>query len=157
MTETSITETMTTTQSMTSTITANQKSAYDFTAANGGMISNAWLLVVPLGMSEYAVSAHAEGLEANGTYILEGNLATGSMQTVPISSKSMTMNKTSAFEFQSNSNGTDLYWIQLSSNPTTTFDNIQLYFVPDMMMHNATLVASAAFSMMSMTTSRSSV
>lgn len=157
MTETSMTETMTTTQSMTETMTstlmANQTNAYEFTEANGEMINNAWLLVVPLGMNNYAVSVHAEGLETNGTYILEGSLATGSMQTVPISSESMIMNETSASEFQSNTNGTGLYWIELSSNPTTTFENIQLYFVPDMMMQNATLVASASFSMASMTTS----
>ena len=153
MTETStaMTETMTSTQTMTETMTTSemtyQTSAYEFTAAGGGMINNAWLLVAPLGMDEYAVSVHAEGLEANGTYVLEGILTTGSMQTVPISFESTMMNETSASEFQSNANGTGLYWIQLSSNPVTTFENVQLYYVPDMMMQNATLLASASFTM----------
>lgn len=164
MTETStssMTETMTTTQSMTETMTTtesiNQTYSYQFTAASGGMISNAWILVVPLGMDEYAVSVHAEGLESNGTYILEGSLASGSMQTVPISTESMTMNTTSASEFQSDSNGTGLYWIQLSSNPVNAFENIQLYFVPEMIMQNATLVATASFSMMSESSSMTSI
>lgn len=142
----SMIETTTRTQSMTETMTTtlitNQTYSYQFTAAKGGMIMNAWLLVVPLGMDAYALSFHAEGLEPNGTYILEGSLITGSMQMVPISES---MNTTAASEFQSDSNGTGLYWIQLSSNPVNTFENIQLYVVPEMLIQNATLVATAQF------------
>jgi hypothetical protein len=43
------------------------------------MITNAGLIVAPLGMHEYAVSIHAGGLEANGTYLVEGPVSTGSM------------------------------------------------------------------------------
>lgn len=160
-TSSAMTETMTTTASaMTETVTStemvNLTYAYTFTPHMGAMVNNAWLLVVPTGMHEYAVSVHAEGLESNGTYILEGALTTGSMQTVPISSESMTMNQTSASEFQSNSNGTALYWIVLSSDPATTFENVQLYFVPEGMMQNATLVATVTFTMISETSMTSS-
>lgn len=138
-------ETMT--QTMTQTSMMSQNDSYQFSAASGEMISNALLLTVPVGMNDYAVSIHAEGLEANGTYVVEGSMTSGSMHTVPISSQSMTMNTTAASEFQADKNGTGIYWIQLNSNPTTVFENIQLYLVPEGMMQNATLVATATFTM----------
>lgn len=142
MTETNV---MTETMTQTSMMAANN--SYAFTPASGAMITNAWLLVVPIGMNETAVSIHAEGLEVNGTYIVEGALRSGSMQTVPISSQSMNMNTTAGSEFQTDRNGTGTYWIELTSNPTTTFENIQLYLVPGGMMANATLVATVTFAM----------
>lgn len=147
---TSMTETMT--SSTTESMASNQTNAYAFSAHSGAMVNNALLLVGEVGMNEYAVSVHAEGLESNGTYILEGALTSGSMQTVPISSESMTMNETGASEFQSNSNGTATYWIVLDSNPATTFENIQLFYIPGGMMSEASLVASVTFAMMSETT-----
>jgi len=115
----------------------------------GVMITSAWLIVASVGMDEYAVVVHAEGLEPNGDYIVEGPLTTGTMQTVPISSQSMEMNTTSASEFTANSQGTGLFWILLNSNPSQTFEAIQLYYLPGMSMHNATLIASVMFPMMS--------
>lgn len=144
------------TETLTSTETMNQTYAYPLTPQSGAMVDNAWLLVVPLGMHQYAVSVHAEGLETNGTYILEGTMASGNMQTVPISTESMTMNDTAASEFQSNSNGTGLYWIILSSDPMTTFESIQLYFIQGGMMENASLIATADLTMMSQTSMTSS-
>ena len=138
--------TETTTQSVTSTGMASANNSYAFTPASGAMIANAWLLTVPVG-NETAVSIHAEGLEVNGTYIVEGALSSGTMQTVPISSQTMNMNTTSASEFQTDKTGTGLYWIQLDSNPATTFENIQLYLLPEGMMTNATLVATVTFAM----------
>jgi hypothetical protein len=113
------------------------------------MITNAWLIVTSVGMGEYAVVVHAEGLEPNGDYIVEGPLATGAMQTVPISTQSMEMNTTAASEFTADSHGTGLFWIALNSNPSQTFEAIQLYFLPGMSMQNATLVASVMFPMTS--------
>ena len=143
-------ETMTTTTGMTETTSSqNQTFAYAFTPKTGAMLNNAWLVSVQLGMHEYAVSVHAEGLEANSTYILEGALSSGTMATVPISSQSMSMNMTSAAEFQSNANGTANYWIVVENAPAATFENVQLYLIPGGMMENATLVATATFAMMS--------
>lgn len=139
-----MTETMT--QSITSTGMMALNNSYAFTSASGAMITNAWLLTAPVG-NETAVSIHAEGLEVNGTYIVEGALSSGTMQTVPISSQTMNMNTTSASEFQTDKTGTGLYWIQLDSNPATTFENIQLYLLPEGMMANATLVATVTFAM----------
>ncbi|MHB8567226.1 MAG: hypothetical protein ACYC7D_12660 [Nitrososphaerales archaeon] len=119
--------------------------AYQFNGSSGSMISSAWLLDVPVGMHEYAVSVHAEGLEPNETYILEGDLASGSMAVVPISTQSMNMNTTSASEFQTNGNGTGNYWIVLGSCPSTTFESIQLLYLPGMEMQNASTVATIHF------------
>ncbi|HVB12831.1 MAG TPA: hypothetical protein VNE86_06835 [Nitrososphaerales archaeon] len=144
-------KTMSTTTQMTETA-QNQTSAYAFASKSGAMINSAWLLAVPIGMHEYAVSVHAEGLETSATYILEGALSSGKMATMPISSQSMTMNATSASEFQSNANGTANYWIVLENNPASIFENVQLYLVPGGMMENATIVATASFPVMSSST-----
>ena len=152
---TTITSDIMTTSSMSST----SNYAYQFNATSGAMISSAWLLDVPVGMHSYAVSVHAEGLEANGTYILEGQLANGTMTTVPISSQSMNMNTTSASEFQADKSGTGTYWIVLDSCPSTTFESITLLYLPGMMMANATSVATIHFhsTMMATTTTSSTM
>lgn len=126
--------------------------SYEFTPESGAMISNAWLLTAPIGMGEYALSIHAEGLEANGTYFVEGPLSNGAMQVVPVSSESMGMNSTSASEFQANSNGTGLFWIVLGHSPSVTFEQLELAYLPGMSMQNATIVASVSFAPMLATT-----
>jgi hypothetical protein len=131
---------------------ASSSTAYEFTPKTGAMLSSAWVIVAPLGMDEYAVSIHAEGLETNGTYIIEGPLSTGSMQVVPVSNESMSMNQTSDSEFQANANGTGQFWIVLSSNPVTTFESFELVYLPGMEMQNATVVATASFQTMTTTT-----
>jgi hypothetical protein len=127
--------------------------AYMFAAKSGAMISSGWLLAAPTGMMhEYAVSIHAGGLEPNGTYLVEGALMVSAMATVPISSQSMGMNTTSASEFQADKNGTGNYWIVINNNPATTFERVQLFFLPGMSMQNATLIATVSFTSMMMNT-----
>ena len=58
------------------------------------------------------------------------------------------MNTTSASEFQADKNGTGNYFILLDSNPMTTFENVELLFLPGMVMQNATLVATLSMSSM---------
>jgi hypothetical protein len=129
--------------------TENFSYVHAFTPEAGAMISDAWLVVAPAEMGEYVVVVHAEGLEPNGEYIVEGPLTTGSMQVVPVSTHSMGMNTTAASEFTADSHGTGLFWIVLNSNPASTFEAVQLYYLPGMEMQNATLVASVMFTMMS--------
>ena len=139
-------------RTLTSTETVDENissAAYMFAASSGSMISNAWLITAPLGMHEYAVSVKAEGLEPNGTYIVEGMLVSGSMQTLPLSTDSKTMNTTSAAEFQSNMNGTGLFWIVLTTSPAITFEQVELVYLPGMSMQNATTVATVSFQMIS--------
>jgi len=127
---------------------SNSAGAFMFSSVSGAMVSNSWLVTSQQGMNEFAVAIHAEGLEPNGTYIIEGELATGSMNVVPISSLSMNMNTTSASEFQADRNGTGTYWIVLDSNPITAFENVQILYLPGMSMSNATEVASLSFTTM---------
>ena len=61
----------------------------------------------------------------------------------------MSMNTTAASEFTADSHGNGLFWIVLNSNPISTFEAVQLYYLPGTMMQNATLVASVMFTMMS--------
>jgi len=129
--------------------TENFSYVHAFTPEAGAMLSNAWLVVAPAQMGEYVVAVHAEGLGPNGEYIVEGPLSTGSMQVVPVSTQSMSMNTTAASEFTADSHGNGLFWIVLNSNPISTFEAVQLYYLPGTMMQNATLVASVMFTMMS--------
>ncbi len=143
----SSTEMMTGT-STTSASALNCACAYQFTPESGVMISNAYAIIASLGMDQYAVSIHAEGLEPNGTYFVEGELSSGSMSVVGISSESMSMNTTSASQFQADSNGTGTYWIVLNNNPSSTFESLELTYIPGMSMQNATVVATTSLSMM---------
>lgn len=153
--ETTSHSSMTSTGMMTTNANSNGTCACEFVPQSGAMISNAWLVTAPLRMGGYAVAIHAEGLEPNGTYLVEGSLLSGSMQIVPISNASMTMNHgESDSEFQADSNGTGQFWIELGTNPTTSFEAINLDFLPGMSMQNATLVATVNLtSMMTTTTS----
>lgn len=120
-----------------------------FTPKSGTMISQALFLSAPTGtMGEYALSIHAEGLEPNGTYLVEATPIQGGMVAGPISAHSTTMNTTQASEFQANGNGTGNYWIVLDANPLATFESVQLAFLPGMSMENASVVASLSFASM---------
>jgi hypothetical protein len=124
---------------------SSSSGAFMFSPASGAMISDAWLITSQAGMDEFVVAIHAEGLESNGTYIVEGTLATGSMNVVPISSLSMSMNTTSGSEFQADRNGAGTYWIVLDSYPIVAFENVKILYLPGMSMSNATEIASLSF------------
>lgn len=141
------TEMMSTTEMMNHTFTgmmgnATSGCACQFTPKAGAMISHAWILMDPVGTTNsYAMSIHAEGLEANGTYLVEGVLNNGSMNAVPISSEMMNMS-TADSEFQTNVNGTGNYFaLFFNSSPSALFGSIELLYLPGMSMQNATVVA----------------
>ena len=140
-----MTETMTETMTQTSTSAMNGTDAVEFTPATGQMIHSGWLLIQPAGMDDYAVSVHAEGLEntqAMGSdYIVEGAQSSGSMAVVPIGPNA------TASEFDTNGNGVGNFFILLSQNPYSTFENIQIVYLPGMQMTNAIVVATATLSM----------
>jgi hypothetical protein len=104
----------------------------------GQMIHGGWVILAPVGTGHYAVSVHAEGLEppSSGAYIVEGVMRTGNTNMVPIGP-----NATSS-EFEANSAGIGSYWIVLMQNPRSSFEAIDILFLPGMQMTNATLVAS---------------
>ena len=140
-----MTETMTQTSTTTMSETSNGTSAIEFSPVTGQMIHSAWLLIEPAGMDQYALVVHAEGLESTQStgsdYIVEGAQSTGSMAVVPIGPNA------TASEFETGSNGVGNYFVLLSQNPYTAFENVQIVYLPGMQMTNATVVATAALTM----------
>jgi hypothetical protein len=137
--------THTTTENMTETMTTGTTEmgadAIQFTPATGQMIHTGWLLVQSTGSGDYAVAIHAEGLEntqqMGSDYIVEAEQSSGSMSVVPIGPND------TASEFQTSSTGVGDFFIVLMQNPFTSFDNIQIVYLPGMAMTNATVVATA--------------
>jgi len=132
----------TSTAVMTETMSAN---AIKFTAAAGQMFHSGWLLIEPTGTGQYAVSVHAEGLEstqsAGSDYIVEGAQSTGAMAVVPIGPNA------TASEFGTSATGVGNYFVVLGQNPLSTFENVQIVYLPGMSMTNATVVATASLVM----------
>jgi hypothetical protein len=141
----SMTETMTQTSTATMTETTNGTSALEFMPATGQMIHSTWLLIEPAGMDRYALSIHAEGLEdtqsMGSDYIVEGAQSSGSMAVVPIGPNA------TASEFETGTNGVGNYFVLMSQNPYTTFENVQIVYLPGMQMTNATVVATVSLTM----------
>jgi hypothetical protein len=141
--------THTTTEVMTetSTMTSNGTEAVQFTPATGQMIHTGWLVVEPSGSGDYAVSVYAQGLESTqGTgnvYLVEATSSSGSMATAPIGA-----NET-ASEFETTSTGVGSYFVVLMQSPYTSFENIQIVYLPGMQMSNAVVVATATLTMSS--------
>lgn len=108
-------------------------------AQQGQMFHTGWVFISSVGGGDYAVSIHAEGLEAPsaGDYIVEGVTRGATMQTVPISGNA------TGSEFDAGADGAGNYWTVLMQNPLTSFEAIDLVYLPGMSMTNATLVASA--------------
>jgi hypothetical protein len=117
--------------------------ALRFTPESGAMISSAFLISIPFGANQTAVLFQAQGLEPNGTYLLEGSLSGNSASSVPITMESMRMNSTSDTYFLANANGTGLFWTNLGVSIATTFTQIDLVYLPGMSLQNATIVATA--------------
>ena len=107
-------------------------------AQPGQMFHSGWVFISSLGGGDYAVSVHAEGLEAAsaGDYIVEGVTRGATMQMVPISGNA------SASEFDAGTNGMGNFWTVLMQNPSSSFEAIDLVYLPGMSMTNPTLVAS---------------
>jgi|SRR5271157_5701389 len=139
---TSASATHTTTENMTETSTTGMtENAIQFTPVTGQMVHTAWLLIQPAGSGDYAIAIHAEGLENTQTtgsdYIIEAQESSGSMSVVPIGPNA------TASEFETSSQGVGNFFVVLMQNPFTSFENIQLVYLPGMEMANATVVATA--------------
>ena len=144
-----MTENMTSTETMTQTAVAstNGTDAIQFTPASGQMIHSAWLLIEPAGSGDFAVSVYAQGLESTqGTgnaYIVEAQESSGSMSVVPLGPNA------TASEFETTSQGVGSYFTVLMQDPYTSFENVQIVYLPGMQMSNAVVVATASLTMMS--------
>jgi hypothetical protein len=115
----------------------NGTSALVLAAQPGQMFHTGWVLIASTGSGDYAVSVHAEGLEppASGNYIVEGVTRGATMQMVPISGNATTS------EFEASANGVGGYWTVIMQNPTSSFEAIDLVYLPGMSMTNAAVVA----------------
>jgi len=149
MVETS-TETMTqtTTEQMSETGSTSSSAtiAIAFNASAGQMFHSGWLLIAPAGMDHYALSIHAEGLEntqaMHDVYVVEGVESSGSMMSVPIGGQNATLS-----EFEVGSDGVGNFFVLLNQNPFSSYESVNILFVPGMQMANATVVATASLAM----------
>ncbi len=110
-----------------------------FKGETGQMIHDAWLLVSSLGNGKYVIAVHAEGLDhpsAQGAYLVEGVTRTA-IQMLPVGVNA------SASEFEAGTNGIGEYSVIVNVNPNTTFEKVELLFLPGMSMEQAVLVATA--------------
>ena len=103
------------------------------------MINSGWVIIASVGNGDYIVSLHADGLEppASGGYIVEGVQRTTSMNVVPIG-----VNATVS-EFDAGADGSGSYWTVLMQNPSSSFESLELVYLPGMSMAQAAVVASA--------------
>ena len=111
--------------------------AIQLTPASGPMPPHdVWFIVAPLGSGDYAIVLSAQGLEGNGTYLLEGETRGGQMNSVPIAGNAADS------EFVPDMHGDGLYWHALMSDPRVTYEQVILLYIPGMEMQNAQQLAS---------------
>jgi hypothetical protein len=105
----------------------------------GQMIHSGWVIIASVGSGEYAISLHADGLKppSSGGYIVEGVQRNASLKVVPIAANE------SESEFDAGANGAGSFWTVLMQNPNSSFEAIELVYLPGMNMAQATVVASA--------------
>jgi hypothetical protein len=106
----------------------------------GQMFHTGWVVIAPVGSGEYAIAIHAEGLEppSAGGYIVEGAQRTTATNVVPIGANA------TASEFDAGADGIGNYWTVIMQNPITTYESVELLYLPGMNMTQATLVASVS-------------
>lgn len=106
----------------------------------GAMIHTGWVIITTVGNGDYAIVVHAEGLEppSSGGYIVEGAQRTTAMNVVPIGANA------TASEFDAGTDGVGNYWTVIMENPASSFESIELLYLPGMNMAQATLVASVS-------------
>ena len=132
---------MTSNEMMHEEVKAMSVSAIPMTLASGPMPPHdVWLVIAPLQGGKYVVILRAEGLEANGSYLVEGVTKGGQMTTVPIA------NTPTDSEFLPDSHGNGVYWHVFDSDPRTQFEKVELLYLLNMQMEQAVLVASANLS-----------
>jgi hypothetical protein len=118
---------------------ANSTRALALQPKSGQMIHSGWVIIASVGSGDYVISVHADGLEppSSGGYIVEGVQRTGSMNVVPIGANA------TASEFEASTSGSGSYWTVLMQNPNTSFEAVDLVYLPQMNMAQATVVATA--------------
>jgi hypothetical protein len=107
---------------------------------SGQMIHGGWLILASVGNGDYSVTLHADGLEppSSGGYIVEGVQRTSAMSVVPIGANA------TGSEFDAGTDGSGTYWTVLMQNPSTSYESVELVYLPGMNMTAAVVVATAS-------------
>lgn len=112
--------------------------AISLTPAGGPMPPHdVWFVIAPLGGGDFAIILSAQGLEGNGSYLIEGVTRGGQMNHVPIAADAANS------EFEPDTHGNGLYWHVLMSDPRVTYEQVILLYLPNMQMQGAQQVANA--------------
>ncbi len=99
-----------------------------------------WFIITPLQVGKYVVVLRAAGLEANGSYLVEGVTKGAQMNTIPIA------NTATDSEVVPDNHGNGVYWHIFDSDPRTQFESVELLYLPNMQMQGAMQVASGTLS-----------
>jgi hypothetical protein len=99
-----------------------------------------WFIITTLQGGKYVVVLHAAGLEANGSYLVEGVMKGAQMNAVPIA------NNAADSEFVPDNHGNGVYWHIFDIDPRTQFESVVLLYLPNMQMQGAMQVASGTLS-----------
>lgn len=112
--------------------------AIQLTPASGPMPPHdVWFIVAPTGGGDFAIVLSAQGLEQNGSYLIEGVTRGGSMNAVPITGNSADS------EFVPDMHGNGVYWHVLMNDPRVAYEQVELLYLPNMRMSAAQQVATA--------------
>ena len=113
--------------------------AIPLTPAGGSMPPHdVWLVIAHLEGGDFAVILSAQGLEQNGSYLVEGVQKGGQMNHVPITGTAADS------EFEPDMHGNGVYWHVLMNDPRGMYEQVILLYLPNMQMQGAQQVASAS-------------
>lgn len=110
--------------------------AIQMTPATGVTAHDIWLVVVPLQGGQFTVILNGQGLQQNGSYLIEGVTRT------QMTSEPLTMGMPDS-EFIADANGNGVYWHMLSGDPRLTYGQLLLLYLPNIQMQGSRLIASA--------------
>ncbi|MGA3406877.1 MAG: hypothetical protein ABSD49_14190 [Candidatus Bathyarchaeia archaeon] len=107
------------------------------TPAGGTTVHDIWLIVTQLQGGQFAVVLSAQGLQAGGTYLIQGITSGAHMSVQPLASTAVDS------EFVAGNNGSGLYWHVFATDPRTAYGGVLLLYLSNNQMGSAELVASA--------------
>jgi len=108
------------------------------TPSGGTSIHDAVLLITPLQGGEFAVFVSAQGLQPDGTYLIEGFAGGTHTNVGPIAST------TSDSSFTADNQGNGVYSHVFATDPRTTYTIVLLLYLPNNQMEGAVLVATGS-------------
>jgi len=111
--------------------------AIQLTPAGGVTAHDIWLVIAPLQEGKFAVILSAQGLQQNGSYLIEGLSRGAPAAFVPLATTAADS------EFVSDGRGNGVYWHVLANDPRVTYAQVLLLYLPNMKLEGSQLVASA--------------